>query len=91
MFTGNVGSSIGFDIIENPLLTVPGEPCEVKRTLKERLFTKPWQPFKATKTITPQVPSKQIFRIENKLICHPAIAAQIKRQLSLDICNKFQN
>ena len=36
----------GFRIVEDIKMTKDGEPYKVERTLKERLFTWPWNPFK---------------------------------------------
>lgn len=67
----------GINIIENPYLTEPGEPCDVKRTWKERLFTRPWNPFKSHKEIIPIVPSREIIKLGDKWIMHPEMAKEI--------------
>ena len=36
----------GFKIVESTMLTQDGDPYEVNRSLKERLFTLPWCPLK---------------------------------------------
>jgi len=53
---------------------------EVKRTWKERLFTLPWTPFKATK----KVPSKEalIFGYDT-LIVHPSMLDKFKNEKEL--------
>ena len=38
--------------------------------------------MKATKTIVPKVPRKQIWRVNNTLIMHPEMANKLKRQIS---------
>ena len=72
-----------FNILENPLLLIDGEPYEVQRTWKERLFTTPWRPFKRTKTIIPKVPDKFVYFIEGGKVCiaHPASARIIREKL----------
>ena len=67
----------GFRIIENPMLTVAGEPYTVKRTWKERLFSKPWRPTRATKTIVPQVPSREVVQYGRTLIMHPVLKKEL--------------
>lgn len=63
---------LGAKVYENALLTKPGTPYEVKRTLKERLWSRPWQPLKATTWVTPQVPSSDIFTMpDGSLVMHP--------------------
>lgn len=68
-------------IIENPILTMEGTPYEVKRTWKERLFTLPWEPLKATKTVVPQVPSTEIIYANGVMVMHPEMANKIRKQL----------
>lgn len=67
----------GFKIIKNVLLTKAGEPYEVNRTWKERIFTLPWRPLQAKKLVTPQVPSDDILRHGNKLYMHPETADKL--------------
>jgi hypothetical protein len=72
----------GIKIIEDPNLTEPGEPYEVRRTWKERLLSLPWQPFRRMKTIVPQVPMKQVLLFKgNTFIAHPVVAAELRRKL----------
>jgi len=71
----------GMRIIENPNLLVPGEPKIIVRTWKERIFSLPWRPWRASKTIIPMVPSKEILQYGNRWIMHPSMAEQIKREL----------
>ena len=69
-------------VIEDTNMVEYGEPYEVIRAWKERLFTRPWQPLKVTKIIVPKVPRKQIWRVNNTLIMHPEMANKLKRQIS---------
>jgi len=52
-------------------LVVAGATDHVKRSLKERLFSRPWQPFKKNKTVTNMVPSHKIYWEGESLIMHP--------------------
>lgn len=71
-----------FKIIESLAMVEDGEPYEECRTWKERLFTRPWKPFKKTRTIVPKVPMKSIFKTpDGMLIMHPSLAAQLRRQI----------
>ena len=55
----------------------------MRRTWRERLFTRPWHPLQRTKTITPQVPKRGGYFIgQNQMIVHPAFAAELRRQLA---------
>lgn len=68
----------GMDVILSSYLTET-KTEEVKRTIKERLFSLPWRPFKKTKTITVQVPQRGVFKTEFGLCMHPAIWEEIKK------------
>jgi len=72
----------GMKIVENALLTVAGAPYEVPRTWRERLFTRPWKPLNRTRTVVPQVPSRQIYTLTGGvLVMHPAMAAEIRKKV----------
>ena len=72
----------GFKIIESEYLTEAGTPVEVVRSWRERLFSRPWRPFQRTRTVVPQVPSRQVFRINsNTLVMHPEMARKMRREL----------
>lgn len=67
-------------VLENPLLVVDGDPVEVPRTWRERLFSRPWRPFKATKTVIPKVPMPSVYLTgDGTVYAHPEIAAQIRK------------
>lgn len=51
----------------------------VRRTWRERFLSIPWHPLRAYKTITK--PKKDIWKIGNKLVCHPVMWNEIKKQL----------
>lgn len=70
----------GMRVIESPLLT---EPREVRRTWYERLFTRPWRPLGATRTV--QVPSKTIYRIgPDVLLMHPATLRELVESMKVE-------
>lgn len=69
----------GVRIIESVYLTEPGEPYKVRRTWRERLFSLPWQPLKATRTITPQVPMRGGYQLgDGTIVMHPAMVAEFR-------------
>jgi hypothetical protein len=75
---------MGIRIIENPYLTEPGEPYEVKRTWRERIFSRPWNPMKTMKTIIPMVPKKEAIQLpDGSLVMHPEMAAELRAQLKM--------
>ena len=64
----------GVKIIQSEAMVEPGEPIEVPRTWRERLFTLPWRPFKKTKTVIPMVPQKRAIKLPGgELIMHPTM------------------
>lgn len=72
-------SIVSIRIIESELMVEDGEPYEVRRTWKERLFTRPWRPWKATRTVVPKVPMKGGYRLaDGTIIVHPAIARKMR-------------
>jgi hypothetical protein len=72
----------GVRIIESHIMTEAGEPYEVARTWRERLFSLPWRPLKATRTVVPQVPMRSVIKLANgDLVMHPAIAEEFKHKL----------
>jgi len=77
----------GMKVITSEWLTEPGEPVQVPRTWRERLFTRPWQPWRATRTHIPQVPSTQGYIINgDTVVLHPVRFEQLKRQEFLMPC-----
>ena len=71
----------GIQVIEGVNMTVAGELYEVSRTWKDRVFTWPWNPLRKTYTIIPQVPSDEIIRFKDKMVCHPTIANKLRQEL----------
>jgi hypothetical protein len=71
----------GLRIVETEMLTEPGEPIDVRRTWRERLFSRPWRPLRATKLFVPQVPMKTAMRVGNTLYMHPVTARAMRQML----------
>lgn len=66
----------------NPLLTTPGDPVTVRRSWWERLFSRPWHPWAATRTEIPQIPSREVFFLgETALAMHPDTWEQVELAL----------
>ena len=68
----------GLQVITSVNLTVPGEPVEIPRSWRERLFTRPWQPLKRTRTVTPQIPHPGALIMRDKILMHPATYQKLK-------------
>lgn len=73
----------GLEIMTSIWLTEPGEPYQVRRPWRSRLFSRPWRPFVATVTVIPQVPSRQILQFSaTKYVVHPTMLDELRRQLA---------
>jgi hypothetical protein len=72
----------GMRIIENANLTEPGEPVSVRRSWRERLFSRPWKPWQATRLVIPQIPYHGAIRLNDRtLIMHPGTLRELRKQL----------
>ena len=71
----------GIQIIESDQM-VERKETEVLRTWKERLFSFPWKPLKKSKTVVTYIPKQEILQYGNMIVCHPAVAARIRKELS---------
>jgi len=75
-------SMISGKIIYDDRLVEEGESYDVKRTWKERLFTLPWRPLKATKTITPMVPmTEALVMPDGTMVMHPKLAEIVNQHV----------
>lgn len=71
----------GYEVVTDHNMTENGEPFQERRTWKERLFTRPWKPFKGTKTVVLMVPMRKCIRLGNKLVMHPEVLKELKKAL----------
>ena len=71
-----------FNIFESVYCTVP-EDRIVGRSWKERLFSWPWKPWSAKKTIVIQAPDEHVYVVGHDVVCRPAIARQIRAQFPI--------
>lgn len=68
-------------IIESRLMVEDGEPYEVKRSWRERLFSRPWRPLLPTRTVVPKVPKREAMLLsDGSLVMHPEIAKMLRQQ-----------
>lgn len=72
----------GYQIIEDSTL-IQTEIKKVPRTWRERFFTLPWRPLKATKLIVNQIPSREFYMCHKTraLVMHPALKAEILQSI----------
>jgi len=75
----------GVPVTLSEFLTVAGEPYQVPRSWRERLFGRgAWRPNgdRPTDTIVPQVPSRDIYKLPNGFLMHPAMWTELQHQLA---------
>ncbi len=68
----------GVKIIEDRNMVVDGEPYEVERTWRERLFTRPWKPLKTVNIVIPKIPSTKVIQYDGAWIMHPAMITKLQ-------------
>jgi hypothetical protein len=69
----------GMRIIESEFLTVPGEPEQRRRTWRQRLFSRPWRPWRATYVFIPQLPNPNVFILNGRtVVMHPVTARKLR-------------
>lgn len=79
-------TTLGIPIIESEVLIIDGEPYERRRTWRERLFTRPWRPWRATQRVIPKVPDPNFYvsSVEpwgKQIFAHPVTARRIYEHL----------
>ncbi len=80
----------GIRIVESIYLVEPGDPIEIRRSWRERLFSRPWTPLKTTRTLIPNVPYKGAIRIDNTtIVMHPETVRQFRAAAALEEEKKF--
>jgi len=82
---GQLANIAGKQLIENPNMVVFGESYDVRRSWRERLFTRPWKPWVIFKRLTPMVPMKKLLLAGDKIIGHPEAIKELIR--GIDIIN----
>jgi hypothetical protein len=69
----------GLRIIESVHLVQDGEPYEVRRSWRDRLFTRPWRPLVRTRTVVPKVPYRGALGINSHTVAmHPETARRLR-------------
>jgi hypothetical protein len=76
-----VGHLAGMRVVESPHLMVPGGEREVRRSWSERLFARPWRPWRATRRVPVSKPDPNVYRIQGMLVGHPATLAALYAQV----------
>jgi hypothetical protein len=70
----------GLQLFADPNLTDTVEQVAV-RTWGERLFGRPWRPWRKTKVVYVRVPSNSAYQIGNKVFAHPVMIQKLKEQV----------
>lgn len=63
-----------------PVLIAMG-PETVRRTFRERLFTRPWRPFQKYRVINATVQVGEVFQYGNRLLMRAETLAALKSEL----------
>lgn len=71
----------GLNLVLSVDLVEDGEPYEIRRTWRERFFTRPWQPLKTTRTVVPKIPCKGALQLGNTIVIHPATYEALKHSI----------
>jgi len=72
----------GFQIHTSIHMVEPGPQCQIHRSWRERLFTLPWRPLRATRWFTPMIPSSKIVGNGDRLYMHPEMAEVLRQNLT---------
>ena len=67
----------GMRVLESVDCVRDGEPYQVRRRWRDRLFSRPWRPWVATLTVVPKIPhSLQLG--PRTILAHPAIVRRLR-------------
>ena len=76
-----INPQLGLLVVEDDNMVTTGTPYQARRTWGERLLSWPWRPWQRTKTVIPVVPDTRVLRMGNRIVCHPAMAEEVRRQI----------
>jgi hypothetical protein len=72
----------GFNIIEDERMVENALPRLVRRAWRDRLFTRPWRPWRKHKTVIDKVAMQCAYQFDEGLVMHPEIAAKVRAALA---------
>jgi hypothetical protein len=65
-------------IVESAYLVVDGKPYTARRSWRERLISRPWRPFVASRVVVPKVPHPGAVQIgPDTFLMHPETARKV--------------
>lgn len=71
---------LDYNIIESIHCTVPEEQV-TRRSWRERLLSWPWRPWITERRVVVQVPSPNVYLIDQIIVCHPVMAMLLRERL----------
>jgi len=71
----------GYKIIEDDSMVITYDHYMALRTWKERLFERPWEPWRVFKVVANTKPDPTVLIHGDKLICHPQTAIVLREKL----------
>jgi hypothetical protein len=72
----------GKRVIESVALVQDGQPYTVRRTWRERLFSRPWRPCVSTRIVVPKVPYRGALWLDaHTVLMHPAFVRELRAEL----------
>ena len=78
-------SRLAFDrqIIENKNMTIADGTIIIKRSWRERIFSRPWRPLQRTREIIRFIPDPHIYLIrgKNMIVAHPTTAIKLRQEI----------
>ena len=73
----------GMKVIESICLEQDGEPYTVRRSWRERLFTRPWSPLVAMRLVVPRIPYRGVVQLdEHTIVVHPQTYRELRDSLA---------
>ena len=71
----------GIRVVVNTELLEDGQAVVVRRTWKERICSKPWQPWISVKITRIKVPSKKALVANGCIVVHPEMLQRLREHL----------
>ena len=74
---------LGLQIVENQDMVVEDGITIVKRSWRERIFSRPWRPLQRTKEIIRFVPDPYVYLIRDRniIIAHPITVIKLHQEI----------
>ncbi len=72
----------GLRVLESPYMEIDGPDVPVRRTWRDRLFSRPWRPWVATRLVRSRIPHPGFARISpTTIVMHPETARVLHERL----------